>query len=136
MPLGDRTGPRGYGPMTGRGLGYCAGFSSPGFTKGPGMGLGRGFGRGFGRGSGRGFGRGQGYGRGFGRGYGYDPDPYFREPVGYGYYPPPPIREPVYPDYSPEPKEEVSYLKRMSEGLEKELKAIKDRITELSKKED
>jgi hypothetical protein len=24
MPMGDRTGPRGEGPMTGRGAGYCA----------------------------------------------------------------------------------------------------------------
>jgi len=32
MPFGDGTGPRGMGPMTGRGAGYCAGFSQPGFT--------------------------------------------------------------------------------------------------------
>jgi len=30
MPFGDRTGPMGLGPMTGRGAGYCAGFSMPG----------------------------------------------------------------------------------------------------------
>jgi len=29
MPFGDGTGPRGMGPMTGRGAGYCAGFASP-----------------------------------------------------------------------------------------------------------
>lgn len=46
MPRFDRTGPRGEGPMTGRGLGPC--------------GRGLGFGRGFGR------------GRGFRRGYAYD----------------------------------------------------------------
>lgn len=46
MPFFDRTGPRGFGPMTGRGMGPCGGFF------------------GFGR---RGFG-GRGYGRGFGRG--------------------------------------------------------------------
>ncbi|MFP4117096.1 MAG: DUF5320 domain-containing protein [Candidatus Aenigmatarchaeota archaeon] len=34
MPRGDGTGPRGQGPRTGRGLGYCAGYDSPGFTKG------------------------------------------------------------------------------------------------------
>jgi hypothetical protein len=52
MPGFDRTGPRGEGPMTGRGLGPC--------------GRGRGFRRGFGRGA--------GFGRGFsrGRGYAYD----------------------------------------------------------------
>lgn len=30
MPGGDRTGPMGMGPMTGRGAGYCAGFSGRG----------------------------------------------------------------------------------------------------------
>ena len=45
MPDGDRTGPTGGGPQTGRGLGYCADNDQPG----------RGFGRGFGR---RGRGRG------------------------------------------------------------------------------
>ncbi len=50
MPRGDRTGPWGDGPMTGRQLGYGAGYDSPGYTKGAGGGLGRGFharGRGF-----------------------------------------------------------------------------------------
>jgi len=32
MPFGDGTGPRGMGPMTGRGAGYCAGFNRPGFA--------------------------------------------------------------------------------------------------------
>jgi len=40
MPRGDRTGPMGYGPLTGRGLGPCGGGLRQGF--------GRGFGRGFG----------------------------------------------------------------------------------------
>ena len=31
MPRGDGTGPMGLGPMTGRGTGYCAGYSYPGF---------------------------------------------------------------------------------------------------------
>ncbi len=43
MPLGDRTGPRGQGPMTGRAAGYCAGHDVPGYANwGPGRGLGRG----------------------------------------------------------------------------------------------
>ena len=49
MPGGDRTGPMGMGPMTGRGAGYCAGYGAPGFVSG-----GRGFGGG-GRGRGRGW---------------------------------------------------------------------------------
>lgn len=32
MPGGDRTGPAGLGPMTGRAAGYCAGYPAPGFT--------------------------------------------------------------------------------------------------------
>ncbi len=49
MPRGDRTGPNGAGPMTGRGLGYCTGHQTPGFTKTRRPRLGRARGRGFGR---------------------------------------------------------------------------------------
>ncbi|BBB31831.1 conserved hypothetical protein [Thermotomaculum hydrothermale] len=59
MPFGDGTGPLGQGPMTGRGLGYCAGNNAPGRFGGFGRGFG--YGRGWGRGFGRGFGRGWGY---------------------------------------------------------------------------
>jgi hypothetical protein len=31
MPRGDRTGPMGMGPMTGRAAGYCAGYPVPGY---------------------------------------------------------------------------------------------------------
>lgn len=31
MPRGDRSGPMGRGPLTGRGVGLCAGYKSPGF---------------------------------------------------------------------------------------------------------
>jgi len=61
MPLGDRTGPLGMGPRTGRGGGYCSGFNVPGYQN-PGVGFG--FGGGAGWGGGRGF-RGGGFGRGF-----------------------------------------------------------------------
>ncbi|MFW6169957.1 MAG: DUF5320 domain-containing protein [Planctomycetota bacterium] len=54
MPGGDRTGPAGMGPMTGRAAGYCTGNATPGFASGPGVG---GFG---GRGRGGGGGRGRG----------------------------------------------------------------------------
>ena len=52
MPRGDRTGPLGEGQMTGRQLGYGAGYNSPGYTRGPGRGFGRGY---FGGGRGRRF---------------------------------------------------------------------------------
>jgi len=45
MPGGDRTGPRGRGPMTGRRAGYCASYDAPGFANPlPGRGYGRGLG--------------------------------------------------------------------------------------------
>lgn len=38
MPGGDRTGPQGTGPRTGRGMGYCSGYNWPGYTHaGPGF---------------------------------------------------------------------------------------------------
>jgi len=57
MPFGDRTGPRGMGPMTGRGAGYCSGSGRPGFAfPVPGRRwFGFGWRQGWGRGSGRGF---------------------------------------------------------------------------------
>jgi len=51
MPRGDRTGPSGLGPMTGRGLGNCSNNPNTGNTF-----FGGGFGRGMGFGRGRGFG--------------------------------------------------------------------------------
>ena len=43
MPLGDGTGPRGMGPMTGRAAGYCAGYPVPGYMNPvPGFGYQRG----------------------------------------------------------------------------------------------
>jgi len=47
MPGGDRSGPLGQGPMTGKGAGYGAGFGMPGYMNFSGGGF---FGRGFGRG--------------------------------------------------------------------------------------
>ncbi len=60
MPGGDRTGPMGMGPMTGRAAGYCAGYEMPGYANPI-----------AGRGYGMGFGRGRGFGMGFGRGRGW-----------------------------------------------------------------
>lgn len=71
MPRGNGTGRSGMGPMTGRGMGYCAGYDRPGYMNngGIGAGFGRGLGGGFGLGGGRGFGRGLGFG--LGRAFGY-----------------------------------------------------------------
>jgi len=120
MPWGDRTGPRGQGPMTGRGAGYCGGYNMPGYTNPAG---GRGFGRGFGQGYGRGYGRG-GFGGGYGRGRGYGRGYDYPEPA---YYPSVPVQRP------PSSEEEKDYLTRMVQDLESELKSVKNRIKELAK---
>jgi len=110
MPGGDRTGPAGMGPMTGRAGGYCAGSGAPGYAMHGGA---YGFGRGHGRGFGRGFGRGWGHHAGAGYGYG-----------------------PVYGSYAgPTREQELSALKAQSEYLEQTMKTIQDRMTELEKNE-
>ena len=109
MPGGDRRGPDGRGPMSGRGLGYCAGYNSPGFTKG--MPMGRGLGHGY-----------WGHGRGYGwRNHSYS-TPYY-EPVSY--------HRNVYSE--PNREDEKRYLEDMAKGLEEELKSIKERLQDLSK---
>lgn len=80
MPTGDKTGPNGQGPKTGRQMGNCEG-AEP--IQGRGMGQGAGFRRSFGRGMGRGAGfrRGIGQGRNFGacRFYGYSKEEEIKE---------------------------------------------------------
>lgn len=111
MPRGDRTGPNGMGPMTGRGAGYCAGYPTAGWQN-PAGGIGRGFGRGRG-----------GYGMGFGRGMG------FRGRAWGGQ------RAWADQDYyaAPSPEQELDMLKAESEVVKKELEAIGQRIKELDK---
>lgn len=60
MPARDGTGPQGYGPLTGRGMGNCVGNWNHTVPR-----------RGFGFGRGRGYGA--GYGLGYGRRYNYPP---------------------------------------------------------------
>lgn len=124
MPGGDRTGPLGTGPMTGRGAGYCAGYPIPGSANPIG---GRGW---FGRG--RGFGRGRaGFGRGWRHPYwpaqAWMPYAYGNPYHGVGTFP-------YYP-YARDltVSEEMDMLKEQSNILENELKAIKDAIGTLEK---
>jgi len=107
MPGGDRTGPWGLGPRTGRAAGYCAGSNVPGYAN-----------PGFCRGRGRGFRRGfRGHGSGF---------------WGQGMYPyPAPYNPETYPE--PSREEEKAYLEDMAKGLEEEIKMIQQRLQELSK---
>ncbi len=62
MPKGDRTGPEGKGPKTGRGLGLCSGNDKAGYLQdnpGQGLGIGPRNGQGRGRGNGRRLGKNQ-----------------------------------------------------------------------------
>ncbi len=120
MPWGDRTGPMGRGPMTGRGAGYCAGYNVPGFANNaPGMGRGLGRGRGFGRA--RGFWRGQ-----------FEP---VQVPVQQAYgYPVQPVR--LTKDQQSEILEaEKKDLEAELDEIQKEIKQISKNIEELRKKQ-
>jgi hypothetical protein len=110
MPQGDSTGPMGQGPRTGKALGFCSGYDTPGYTKGFGSGTGRGFG--FGRGRGRGIGHGRG--RNFTR-----PFP--------GFYHGLPFTQPLSKD------DEIKLLKMQTESLKRTQKEIEKRLKELEK---
>ncbi|HPQ41649.1 MAG TPA: DUF5320 domain-containing protein [bacterium] len=117
MPAGDRTGPDGMGPMTGRGAGYCAGYTVPGYANPAG---GRGYGRGFGRRLGFHGGFGGGFRRGFGGG--------FRR--GYSGVSPmyPPAYMPVNPEAIPDRSE---ILKAELEGLQDAVKRVQAELNAL-----
>ena len=106
MPRGDRTGPDGMGPMTGRGMGYCAGYAAPGYMSG-----------GYGMGRGRG---GVGRGRGYRRMQTMPVQPMW-EYAGY------PAGQP-YPAV-----DEKEALKHQADYLEKQLSAVRDRLDSLDK---
>jgi hypothetical protein len=126
MPAGDGTGPRGMGPMTGRGAGYCAGYDMPGYAHPM---PGRGFGMGWGRGG--------GWGGGWGRGRGWRNMYYATGVPGwarFGYAPAwgaPPA--PAYGPYAapPTPQQETEFLKAQAEWLQQQLDGISERIAEL-----
>ena len=105
MPGGDRTGPMGAGPMTGRAAGFCAGYPSPGYANGSFGGYGFGLG-----GRGRGF-RGRGRGWGFGPGYAAGP----------------------VQMQAPTPEQELAGLKQQAQLLQDNLTQIDDRIQQLEK---
>lgn len=114
MPRGDRTGPMGMGPMTGRRAGYCAGYDVPGFAN-------PGYGRGFGLGGGYGFGFGGG-GRGWRRMF------YASGAPGWMRY------APVAPVVPATPVDEAALLKAQAEALQQQVEAINKRLAELEQK--
>ena len=106
MPRGDRTGPQGMGPMTGRGAGFCAGYSNPGVVSG--------------------------YGRRFGRGGGWGWRNRFSAAggPGWGAYGPAVYAAPVVSS-----DQEVDMLKMQAQDLQVTLQRINERLNELEKKE-
>jgi hypothetical protein len=124
MPRGDRTGPAGLGPMTGRAFGYCAGYSVPGYANpiGAGVRMGRGYGFGWGRGFGfrhRYYATGLPYWAGFRAGWTYPP---MYPPVAYPY------------EYELSTDDEIQMLKEQAESLKKALKAAESRMKSLKSK--
>jgi hypothetical protein len=118
MPGGDRTGPMGEGPMTGRAAGYCAGYPEPGYASPvPGRGIGFGWGGGWGRGW-----RHRYYATGLPR-WGRWFAPAWRGFPAYG-PPAPPTRE-----------QEADALKAQAEWLQEELDGIQQRLSELEQGE-
>ena len=128
MPGGDGTGPRGFGPMTGRGAGFCTGFGIPGYAN---FVAGRGY-RALGRGRGGG---GRGYRNwfygtgltGWQRAAGYMPA--WGNPPNYGgsYYAPPMTVS--------NRQQEVDALKAQAEYLEDALEGIRMQLKELEEKQ-
>ena len=108
MPRGNRTGPAGMGPMTGRAVGFCAGYPVPGYMNPV---VGRGY-WGIGRG---GYPRGGGRGRCFGGGRGRM----------FGVLQPANITA----------EQELASLKNQAAFLEEQISATKSRIEELESSE-
>jgi hypothetical protein len=110
MPGGDGTGPMGMGPMTGRGLGYCAGYAAPGYAA-PGFGMGRA----------RGFRRRMYYMNGLPCGARYGAYPYGFTPY-------------ACQGTAPE-ADEKEVLQNQAEFLEKQLKEVRERLKGFEKDE-
>jgi hypothetical protein len=124
MPRGDRTGPAGLGPGSGRGAGFCAGYSVPGFMNPV---WGGGGGRGWG-GGGRGWGGGGG-------GWRYRHG--FRAPFGPGWqqawasYPPHAMA--AYPPFTTK-DQELEILKNQAKSFEQALEDVRRRIRDVESK--
>lgn len=112
MPAGDGSGPRGEGPMTGRGMGICAGYPAGGYASSPGR---RG---GFGM-----YGRGGGRGRGWRNRYYETGLPYWR-------------RNPVqnYPVYRNQMPDETENLKHQVQMVADAIEGIANRVNQLLKR--
>ncbi len=109
MPFGDRTGPLGAGPRTGRRMGYCSGFPFPGFMNPGGWGF-------CGPGAGRGW-------RHWFRATGLTG--WQRAAMGWPWW--------GWCGAAPTPEEELESLRERASFLERALENIRKRIEELSR---
>jgi hypothetical protein len=105
MPGGDRTGPEGRGPLTGRRQGFCAGFESAGYDR-PNYIVGRGFGRGF-------WGRGRRY--------------WWRDIRSSNSY-----QRRINPEFV-STDDEKAFLEESIKNLDEEIKSIRKRLEQISK---
>lgn len=128
MPRGDRSGPAGAGPLSGRGAGYCAGYGVPGYAN-PMVGAGP-----WGAGP-REAGRGGGGGR---RGcrhvyWATGLTGWQRAGMGFagGYSGAPQGPLPGYGGYAPTAEQELAGLRSQLEHMEEGLKQTRERIREL-----
>ncbi len=122
MPGGDRSGPQGAGPRTGRAAGYCSGYNQPGFSNPISC---RGY---WGQEAGGGWsGRGRGWRHrywatgltGWMRGHPWD-------------HPMPDNTDFFYPPYS-SPEQERKALEKQVDILERHLEETKNRLANLEK---
>ncbi|SMB99719.1 hypothetical protein SAMN00808754_3049 [Thermanaeromonas toyohensis ToBE] len=116
MPRGDRTGPWGLGPLTGRRAGFCAGFPVPGFLNRAFWGFPRFWG---------------GFGRGWRHMYWATGLPGWLR--GWGWFPP--FFPGALPLGAPASSQELEILKQQANFLEKELEEIRAQIKELEEKD-
>ncbi|MBD3258393.1 hypothetical protein GF377_08155 [candidate division GN15 bacterium] len=117
MPGGDRTGPFGAGPLTGRGAGYCRGNAVAGYASR--------FGRGYGRAGRGGYGRGNRY-RYFATGVpGWARDARFYDPAD--------DYAPSGPPSTQATRDELAHLTREAEHLKATLADLQTRIDALQR---
>jgi hypothetical protein len=119
MPRGDRSGPMGAGPMTGRGLGYCAGYPAPGYVA-----------DGYGRGP-AGYGQ-HGGGRGWRHRYYATGTPGWARGVQIPAYAPP---VGYVAPAAPAPNDEVAALKAQADYLAAALEETRSRLSALESDE-
>ncbi len=114
MPGFDGTGPRGMGPMTGGGRGFCR---PSGIRRMSSFGGGYGFGRGY----------------GLGRGYRFGMGVPYAGPVPYGYPGAPVAGVPGAYPYAPQMtrEQELDSLRDQAEAIKGQLEEIQTRIEEL-----